>query len=262
MALIVSFVSGKGGVGKSLISINLSYILANILKYKTLLIDGSLSTPDITFLLNLGKPKISLYEILTSKSLDEKTIKEAIVEKDGINIIQSTISTKPIFTKFNVILDEVIEKFLKEYDYIVIDAAAGLRDETLEVIRASDQSFIVTTPEIHSLYDALRTKVVITNSGINFSGYIVNMIGKTKFEVKEKKINQILRQIPILKIPYDDLVYKSIKKKDFIVKLYPFSKFSKSIFKLAEIITGKKIKVKENKFLDSIKYFVEKVKNE
>jgi flagellar biosynthesis protein FlhG len=149
---VLCITSGKGGVGKTNISINLSIALASMGR-KVFLLDADLGLANIDVLLNLT-PMYTLEHVLSG----EKSINDIIL--DGPGDIKILPASSGVVEMTEMDRDQQVHLFRKlgeierEIDYLVIDTGAGIAPHTLRFVANSDEVLIVATPEPSSMTDA------------------------------------------------------------------------------------------------------------
>jgi len=154
-ARIISFFSPKGGVGKTLFSLNLGVTLA-LLDKKVLLLDLDLGAPQITSKLLGIDPKYSLFDLIGhTKEFQEKkrnihnylsSYKNNLFFLPGIVKLSQRIKITPQETK------EFLLTIKDYFDFIVIDAGNNLTDNLVAAFDSSGLILLVLTPDILSVY--------------------------------------------------------------------------------------------------------------
>ena len=149
---VLCITSGKGGVGKTNISINLSIALASMGR-NVFLLDADLGLANIDVLLNLT-PMYTLEHVLSG----EKSINDIILDGPGdIKILPASsgvVEMTEMDRDQQVHLFRKLGEIEKEIDYLVIDTGAGIAPHTLRFVANSDEVLIVATPEPSSMTDA------------------------------------------------------------------------------------------------------------
>jgi len=205
---IIAVASGKGGVGKTNLSVNMAIAYAKIGK-KVIVMDADLGLANVNVMLNMI-PKFNLYHVIRK----QKTMREIILDTDyGIQIVAGASG----FSKIANLSDEERQSFISELytlssaDIIIIDTAAGVSANVLGFVAAADDAIIVTTPEPTAITDAygiikiIATEIDNLNIGLKL---VVNRV-KTVTEgrrVAERIIN-ISGQFLNLKVEYLGCIY-------------------------------------------------------
>lgn len=236
MTKVITITSGKGGVGKTTTSINLGMALNHFGK-DVIIVDANLSTPNIG--LHLGAPivPISLNHVLSNKA----KIEEAIYQHEsGTKVIPSSLSVKELKNINISKLKETIKKLKKMTDFIILDSAAGLGEESKITLEVADEILIVTNPEIPAVTDALKTYKLAEELKKHVMGIIVTRKKNSKGEMPLSNIEDML-ELPIISIiPEDKNIPLSVYFKNAIIHTHPKSKASKAYRKLAARILGNK----------------------
>jgi len=159
MAKIITITSGKGGVGKTSISLNLSLSLASK-GFKVCLLDADLGLANVSILTGIY-PKKDLESVITGESkLNEIMIKDY----QGIDIIPGSSGVEKIADLSREQTGRLIASFLdlKAYDYFIFDTSAGISSQVLSFCMASHEIILVVTTEPTSLTDAYAMLKVLS----------------------------------------------------------------------------------------------------
>jgi flagellar biosynthesis protein FlhG len=251
---IIAISSGKGGVGKSTITVNLAIAMAQKGK-KVLVIDGDLGLGNVNVLLGII-PKFTLYHV--SKGI--KSLKEIILRlDDGIHIIPGASGYSQLADMKENERKELIKDFtdLEEYDYILIDTGAGIHSSVISFILAANEVLIVTTPEPTSITDSYGLMKSIIAKDKNFKmNVLINKakdegegrrVSKRVIDICEKFLNVTPREVGI--IFKDDDVEKSILlQKPFLINT-PRSKASVCLLNITDLFiqdNSEELKIERN----------------
>lgn len=234
MTRIISVVSCKGGVGKTTLSINLATALTN-LGMDTVLLDGDLRAPNIAIHLGASGMKNTIHDVISGKS----SIKESIHihRPSGLRLIPASHSLKSarnsdfdVFTWLQGNMSNLAET-------IIVDTPPGLNNDSLEVIRMSDGVIGITTPDMPSIIDTMKSLMMAKKLGKQILGVVINKAGN--FDMNVTDIEALLETSILAVIPEEDDVKESLYIKHPVVYSHPESAFSKNVVDIASRITQK-----------------------
>ncbi len=233
MGKTIGIVSLKGGVGKTSVVAALGGAFSRLGK-KVLLVDGSLSSPNLGLHLNIVDPEKTLHDVLNRTA----SVKDAIYPYNNFDVLPASIfgnlEVNPLKLK------DHLKSIKKNYDVIVLDSSPNLDDETLAVILASDEVLVVTTPDYPTMSTSLKAAKLAKQRGVPISGLILNKMYKKDFELSLDEIEKTL-EIPVLAIiPHDLNVLRALSNMEPSTTYKPDSKGSEELMKLAASLTGEK----------------------
>jgi len=172
---VISVTSGKGGVGKTNITVNLACLLSKM-KKKILLLDADMGLANIDVILGLT-PKVNLFHVLNG----EKSMEEAIIRgPGGIMILPSASGIQEMSNLSKgqklTLLDE-LRTVSTGVDFLLIDTAAGIAGNVMYFNMAAHEIIVMATPEPTSLTDAYAIiKILHQNHAKNCFRLLVNMV--------------------------------------------------------------------------------------
>lgn len=239
MTKVIVVASAKGGVGKTTTAINLSTALASFGRPVTLL-DANLSTPNVG--IHLGSPVVpsSVHDAVSGK----KSIKNCVYQHEsGVRVVPGSISISALKNSPPQNLGKVIKGLEGTSEIVVVDSAAGLGAEAFSAIDAADEVIVVSTPDLPSVTDALKTIEMTEEKGITVVGVVLNRVRSDKTEMKEDEIAAMLERPVIASIPEDEMIRDSLKKRHPVVFSNPDSNSSVAYKELAAMLIGQKYKV-------------------
>ncbi len=170
---VVTITSGKGGVGKTLTTVNLA-IAARRMGQSVLIFDGDLGLANVDVVLGLTA-RYNIRDVLDGNA----ELKDIVVEGPlGIDLIPSgsgiSSLTRLSPAKKQQILDQ-IERLEESYDLLLIDTGAGISENVVHFARAADETVVVTTPEPHAMTDAYALiKVLAEEHDVKSFSLLVN----------------------------------------------------------------------------------------
>ena len=177
MTTFIAIHSGKGGVGKTTVAINLAHALYER-KKKVMLVDGNLDTPHVGLYLGLQNPDHHLHQFLDGK----KDIKNTVyTHESGLRFIPTT--STPNTSHQNI--HELFEHLDDTCDFVLIDCPSGFSLVVHEILKHADESIIITTPTMSAVYDAGKTLHLAEEYGHAIAAIILNHAN-----LKEPGINE------------------------------------------------------------------------
>ncbi len=248
---LFAFTSGKGGTGKTVVSLNFAYSLAKLNK-KVLLIDVDANMANINILLN-EKSKRTLLDFYNSTVSFNELIH---TYSRGFDIIYGDSGrldySFSVGDRIERLFDE-IKKIAHRYDYIFLDTGSGIGEDVLAFIRSSSKVILVVTPEPTAIMDAYvilknlkytdagTHKYVLVNKATNSDEGLnaFNNLNNASLHF----LNEGIKLIGI--IEYDSNVVESIMTQQLIAEHYPVSLFARRIRGLA-MNFQKKVQVANN----------------
>jgi len=249
MGRSITIASGKGGVGKTTLTANIGIALA-MAGQKVLLVDADVAMANLSLLLKMQNSPITLHEVL----MGEASIEDAIYQGPaGVDLVPSGLSLESYRKVDSERLKSVIQSVEDHYDFILLDAPAGIERNVLSALAAVQQVLIVTMPNSPSIADALKTKIVAQRLNAKPFGVILNMVHGEKGELTKNEVMKIL-ELPIYGIvPFDNEIRKTFLLKDSkpIILRKPNSPATKAFKQTALKLSGKstiEIKGEKKKF--------------
>jgi len=235
LARIIAIASGKGGVGKTTVALNLGTVLAHHFKRSITLIDCNVTTSHLGMYLGMYYSPVTLNKVLRG----EVSIREAIYDYfGGMKVVPASLSLSDLEGVDVTKLREKIDLIADENEIILLDSAPGLGREAIAALKAADEVLFVTTPYVPSVMDIVRTMEVVNEIGIRPLGIVLNMVEKEKYEMTPQEVEQLTRVPVIASIPYDKNINKSLVEKLPIIVQNQNSRASKAFISLGAALVG------------------------
>jgi flagellar biosynthesis protein FlhG len=241
---ILAVTSGKGGVGKTNISVGTAMALAEE-GHRVCLFDADLGLANINILLGLN-PEYTLEDLMSGqRTLDEILIKNY----NGIDIIPGSSGVEEIANLNDGEVRRLIESLasLNKYDFLIFDTSAGIAAPVIAFCMAASEVLIVITPEPTSLTDAYALLKVLLSNGFKGKAKIIanqctdidhaKRIFKKFSEAVMTHLNGKISLTGI--ILSDPSVTASVKEQRHFLTLYPGSKASKCVHHLVKTLLSK-----------------------
>lgn len=252
MVKVYTIASGKGGTGKTMVSVNLGTMLAQLGK-ETYLMDADIGMANVGLIMGLQDAPVTLHEVLAGKG----KIDDAIYTTPGnLKVIPSGISLQGFQQADPEKIRDVMSELVKRCEFLLIDAPAGISKDGVVPLAIADEVILVVNPEISSIVDALKTKILTEVVGGHVLGCIINRTDQEKSDVITKKMEKVLGVRVIGIIPEDANVRRASSAKTPIVIKYPTSPASRAIKKIASDLAG--IAYREEKMPEAKEGFIDR----
>jgi septum site-determining protein MinD len=226
--------SGKGGTGKTTCTINLGASLAK-LGLETFIMDADIGMANIGLLLGLEDAPITIHEVLAGKAKLEEAIYDG---PNGVKVLPSGISLQGFQLANPDRFRDIMKDLVNRCDYLLIDAPAGISRDGVIPLAIADEVILVVNPEVSSIVDALKTKVLTEVVGGHVAAAILNRAGSEHTELIQNKLEKTLGVKLIGIIPEDPNVRVAAVYKTPVVMKFPGSEASRAFRKIAAHIAG------------------------
>jgi septum site-determining protein MinD len=243
MARIITFASGKGGTGKTTAVANLGTAMALLGKRVTIL-DADVTMANLGMMFGLEEQGITLHDVLAGgASVDQATYEGPA----GVKVVPSSISLEGVRRAKLEHLKLAVSELVKRTNILLIDSPAGLDLDAITALTLGQELVLVVTPDIASLSDALKTKIISENLGVKPLGIIVTRTSDKRVDLPINQIESVLDLRVLSVIPEDPEVRRSIALRKPLVICEPDSPAAQAFIKLAADLLGLKQRVKSKK---------------
>jgi len=238
---VICVTSGKGGVGKTNISVNLAYTLSQTGK-KVLILDADLNLANVDILLGLT-PRYNLHHVFTG----EKNLADIIVRGPGdIMILPASsgiMELADLSESQKLYFLSEMEALGQKIDIMLIDTGAGINNNVIYFTLAAQERIIVLTPEPTSLTDSYALiKVVSSRHDIKKFRILINSAHS------RQEALAVFRQLSLVTdrfldslsldflgyIPFDDKLPKAVRAQRLLTEISPEAAASRMFMELAE----------------------------
>lgn len=241
---VIAITSGKGGVGKTNLSINLAQTLVRSGK-DVILFDGDIGLANADILMGTVPP-YHLGHLLSGErdifDLVHRTASGVRLIAGGSGLQELTELTEEGLQLFV----SAIAKLEGQTDYLLLDTGAGISNTVLEFVLAADKIVMVTTPEPTALADAYAAMKALSRrqSGLQMT-LVINQVEKPEeAEAAAERIMLTARDFLNLKVehlgnvPRDPYVWQAVRHKTPFTVAYPGAPASRAVEAVARRLTG------------------------
>lgn len=240
---IISISSGKGGVGKTTMAVNIAVCLSGEGK-RVLLIDGDLGLANVDVVLGLD-----VRHTIRETVEDGRDLRDTLVKISPGFFVLPASSGVPEMTRLSGEDQELLLKALEgvagNFDYVLVDTAAGIGESVLWFNNWVSSHCIIFSPDPTSMTDAYALiKVLTTRYNKNNFFLIVNQVqsgkeGKVIFLNMERVLAQFLDIKPefLGAIPRDNAVVRAIRSQKPFLQTEPDSRASRALKRVCLSLT-------------------------
>jgi len=239
MVKVISITGGKGGVGKTNVTLNLAMALAQLGK-KVLVLDADLGLANCDVMLGLRVERNLSHVLAGTATLDDILVEGPF----GIKIVPATSGSQNMTELSPVEHASLIRAFSElqtEVDVLLVDTAAGISDMVLSFSRASQDVLVVVCDEPSSITDAYALmKILSRDHGVDKFKIVANMVRSLKegqelfaklTRVTDRFLDVALELVAT--IPHDENVRKAARKQKAFIEAFPKTPASMAIKTLA-----------------------------
>lgn len=236
---VIAVTGGKGGVGKTSISVNLSIALAGLGK-KVMLMDADLGLANVDVMLGL-QAKRDLSQLLSG----ECTLEEVILPgPDGVLIVPGSSGMARLAnlsSAEHMGLIQAFSELTRPVDVLMVDTAAGISEIVTNFSRAAQEVLVVVCDEPASITDAYAIiKVLSRDHGVDHFHIVANMVRSAEeggrlyrklAAVSDRFLDVVLTYMGA--VPQDEELRRAIQRQNSVVKAAPFSTSARALRKMA-----------------------------
>lgn len=233
-AQIIAVASGKGGVGKTNISVNISVALAKA-GGRTLLVDCDMGLANAAILLGID-PVWTIGDLLAGRCTINDLVHEGPAGLHFIPGHSGTGSGSTLSASERRRLFDALQPWFDNFDHVVIDIGSGIEATALALIAEADVPLIVVTPEPTSFVDAYAlVKALIVSHGTTRFQVVANTVrhdiaGRALFDQFKGVVTRFL-DVKLSfagSIPEDGFVRQAVVRKRCVIDAFPGSPSAKA----------------------------------
>ncbi len=232
---VITVTSGKGGVGKTNVAVNLAVSLSEY-GFKVIILDADFGLANIDVIFGIV-PQFTLVDVINNR----KNILEILTEGPrNLKFISGGSGVEQLAKLDKSQLDKFVENISlldKLADYIIIDTGAGVSENVISFVMAADEVLLVTTPEPTSITDAYALIKMVSNRNKTKPIKLIVNRAETQTEAENilKKLSLVAEKFlsvklsPLGYVLNDEVVPKSVRMQQPFAIAYPKSNAAKHI---------------------------------
>ncbi|MFW1677689.1 MinD/ParA family protein [Pontibacter sp. JAM-7] len=236
---VIAVTGGKGGVGKTNVSVNLATAMAEM-GHETVLLDADLGLANVDVLLGL-RPKKNISDVLDGSCSLEDVMLQAAPRLRIVPAASGTQEMTSLSVHEHAELIHAFNSIADNLDVLIVDTAAGISDSVVSFVRAAQEVLVVVCDEPTSITDAYAL-IKLLNRDFQMMRFkvLANMVlteqeGRNMFNklltVTDRFLDVTLQYVG--SIPYDESVRKAVQKQVPVLKAFPKSKVALAFRQLA-----------------------------
>lgn len=236
---VISVTSGKGGVGKTNLALNLALALQEY-GQRIVLLDADMGLANVDVITGII-PVFNLYHVVSG----ERSLSEVMVEGPrGVKIIPGGSGIKELANLPSWRLETLIQELYtieKMVDILMIDTGAGISNNVINFLLAADEILLVTTPEPTAITDAYGLIKIVRGEAPNKKiSLIVNKVAnEEEARLVANKLKMVTKRFLNTEIEamghvvWDGLVGEAVRRQEPFILGYPRTSAAYCIYSLA-----------------------------
>lgn len=251
---VLAVFSTKGGVGKTILTINLALALATKYNHKVAIVDLDLLFGDVALCLDIS-PKASIADMVTDiEHLDDKILSRYMVSfNEYLDILPAPFQPEQAEKISGEHVSIILKLLKKQYQYIVIDTGDVFNDIALSIIDLTDLVFLISSMDLPNIKN--MKSYLATMGRLGYAKEKIKLVmnrANSGFGLNIKEMEDSLGCRFVAALPSDSsVVVPSINKGVPFIAGHPYSAISKEIFDLARKIENNELETPEESIIDS-----------
>jgi flagellar biosynthesis protein FlhG len=245
-ARVLAVTSGKGGVGKTNVAVNLALALAELGK-RVILVDVDIGLANADVLLSV-EPKLHLGHVLSG---EVSTLDALTSGPGGVLLLPGCVGVRHLSDLEKTEREFLMRSFqdLEAYaDFVLIDTAAGISRNVIQFSAAADEAIVVTSPEPTAITDGYAViKAISREKGFGRIRLLVNLVhDRAEARRVTDRIQMVARRFLGIEVDglghivWDDFVRHAVRRKRPFLLEHPRSPASLCVRAIAEKILGER----------------------
>lgn len=227
---VIAVTGGKGGVGKTNVSVNMAYALADS-GLRVVVMDADFGLANVDVMLGV-RANLTIADVLSGDCSLREVMVPVAPNFKIVPAASGTLEMTQLSAHQHAELVHAFADVSDDIDVLIIDTAAGVSDSVLSFVRAAQEVLVVVCDEPVSITDAYALiKLVSRDSKVNRFRVLANMVrseqeGRNMYgklvTVTDRFLDVALQYVG--SIPYDESVRKAVQSQQAVIKMFPTSK--------------------------------------
>jgi pilus assembly protein CpaE len=234
--------SAKGGIGRTVLAVNLAIALSKNNHLQISLLDGDYQFGDISMAIDMH-PTFTVKDVVEGMDLIDQHTLPSYMIRHGSGVKVLAAPERPEFADLiqSSVMDKICELLLAEHDYLIVDTAVGLQENTIQFIEKADQVFVLTTLELTAIKNTKLMLETLDVLGLRHKVQLIVNRATMESVIKATDVPDILGVEHPEYVPNDfAIVSQSLNVGIPFVQNQAKTDIAKSIFKMAEHLISRR----------------------
>lgn len=234
---VITLFAGKGGVGKTLLAVNLAVALAKRPDTKVAIVDADIQFGDIPLFMNL-MPRSTIADVLPDADhLDSKTLAAYMTPyNDSIQVLAAPLRPEQAETVSGFLIGAVVKQLRSSYDFTIIDTAAAFNEVAIAALDAADTVLVLAALDLPAVKNAKLALEILQSLGYAEEKLqlVINSV-HSDGGIEPSEVQESLKKAVVITLPTDGkTVVNSINKGIPFMVTQPESLLAQKILALAD----------------------------
>lgn len=239
---LIAVVGAKGGVGRTVLAVNLAVALSKNNRLQIGIVDGDYQFGNVGLAMDLH-PTFTIKDVVDAfETVDSETLPSYLIHHNsGVKVLAAPERPEHADLITPAVIENICDMLLPNFDFVIADTGPGLHEQTLALIEKADQIFAVTTLEMAAIKNTKALLETLDLLGLGSKVQVVVNRATMESVIKATDVPDILGlEIPMY-VPNDfQVVAQSVNIGIPFVSNHGKTDVSKSIFKMAEQLISRR----------------------
>ncbi len=232
----------KGGIGKTVLSVNLAIALSKSTNTLVSILDGDFQFGDISLAMDLH-PTFTIKDVVdTVATMDAEGMASYLIHhSSGVRVMPAPERPEYADLLDAKVINTVCDLLLENHDYLIVDTNVGLQSQSIQLIEKADQVFLLTTLEMTTLKNTKLMLETLELLGLRNKVKVVVNRSTMESVIKANDVSGILEEPAPFFVPNDfQLVSQSLNVGIPFVYNHGKTEIAKSIFRMADQLISRR----------------------